>query len=277
MSPLDPTHKDCVQLSQQYAAIRQSLFEQVTQCMKSEPVVGQGYGAGCGAAPTVVAWSQCSSIQRELCRLSEARDREVETCSRRSQARAERERRKAEADSKTEQRLADWSSRAGKAREIVSLVRDPKKYLATRLAGHAHVQRLLFRPDGTLDKGRAQQLYLGMHDIAMTGRVSANPLIGQIQREALRDIGIAHAGTMRSLDKLVSEMRTINADLQGTPLRPPAPRPPPVAQPQPRPPPRPRSCPPGWSFFGYSRLDDPPKMVCCRKTGATEECTVAFN
>ncbi|MFZ1104024.1 MAG: hypothetical protein WAN86_14465 [Hyphomicrobiaceae bacterium] len=90
-----------------------------------------------------------------------------------------------------------------------------------------------------LPPGHAQQLYLGLHDFATTGKVHANPLIGQIQREAFRDMGVAHADTMRTLDKLIAEMKTINADLQGTPLRPlappPAPKPPPVAQ-----------IPPGW-------------------------------
>jgi hypothetical protein len=242
MSPLDPTHKDCGELGKQFTAMEQSLTEQIRDCMKGEPVMGVGE-VGCNGTRVYTAWIQCRFLEERRCQVTEARRREMDTCNQRAQARAERERRKAEADSKTKQRLADWSSRARKAREIVSLVKDPNKYLknylTTRLADHTHVQRLIFRPDGSLDTGRAQQLYLGLHDFARTGRVTANPLIGQIQREAFRDIGIAHADTMRSLDKLIADMRSINADLQGTPLRPPAPppapKPPPVAQ-----------IPPGW-------------------------------
>jgi hypothetical protein len=238
MSPLDPTHKDCGELSRQFAAILQSLSEQMQSCMKSEPVHGPG-PLGCSGTQGRIAWVQCNSIAEQRCRVTEAQSREMATCNSRAQARAERERRKAEADAKTKQRLADWGSRYKKAREIQSFVRNPRMYLASRVAAHAHVQQLIFPNGKDLHPGRAQQLYLGLHDFATTGKVHANPLIGQIQREAFRDIGVAHADTMRTLDRLIADMRSINADLQGTPLRPPAPppapKPPPVAQ-----------IPPGW-------------------------------
>ena len=223
-SPLQPTYRDCGRLSSEfYNNHLRPAHERMRACMRQRPVFGQG--RSCSGRSTLVAWSQCQGNKDNLCRIQEARDREMKTCQARARA-ASSERQRRQQDTIDTIKTLERTYKQGrelykKAHNTYNFVNDPVSYLKKKMNPFPKALNRIFSNQpkhdlSSFDRGLGYHLYRYAHELARKGvSITPNAIVRAIQQEALKHLNAEFARTLARLDQL--SMDIANFDVRSSP------------------------------------------------------------